>query len=181
MYTTKLGRFAEPESVVSHFHLREGDIVADFGAGTGHYMQPLSDAVGQSGIVYLCEIQKNLVEALGNTARDRHLTNIRPLWCDVERLGGIKIQDGTLDVAILSNVLFQFQDKESALREVWRVMRKGGKLFVIDWTDSFNGLGPRSIDVVTEKSALDMLARAGFTFERLFPAGDHHYGIASRK
>ncbi len=181
MYQDVKGSFADPTAIVSHFHLREGDTVADFGAGAGHYMMPLSHVVGKSGVVYLCEIQKNLVEALGNQARDQHITNVRPLWCDLERLGGIKMQDGLLDAGVLSNVLFQLHDKESALREIWRVLRKGGKLFVIDWTDSFNGLGPRSQDVVTEKQAEALLIRAGFSVERTFPSGDHHYGIACRK
>lgn len=181
MYPATFGKFVDPKIASSHFHLQEGDVVADFGAGSGHYMKPLSTAVGLSGKVYLCEIQKELVDALGIKSKEQRLLNVFPLWCDIEALGGIKLSDGVLNAGLLSNVLFQFINKESALREIARVMKKGGKLIVIDWTDSFGGLGPQSGAVVTEPEARKLLERAGFSYERTFPAGDHHYGLVYRK
>lgn len=181
MYPTTLGKFGEPRTIVSHFHLREGDTVADFGAGSGHYMKPLSDAVGRSGVVYLCEIQKNLVESLGDKKRDAHISNVYPLWCDIEKQNGIKIKDGVLNAGLLSNVLFQFIDKERALEEIGRTICKGGKLFVIDWLESFGNMGPRVEDIVSESEAKSLLKNAGFSFEHSFPVGDHHYGLMFRK
>ncbi len=181
MYPTTFGKFMDPRVTCSHFHLRDGDVVADFGAGTGHFMQPLSELVGRSGKVYLFEIQKNLVEAMGNRAREQRLTNAHPVWADFEAPNGTKLTDGVLDAGLLSNTFFQTSDKDSALREVARVLRKGAKLFIIDWTDSFGGLGPQPDHVVTEESARRFLQHAGFVVEHTFPAGDHHYGLSCRK
>lgn len=181
MYPTMSGRFVEPGAVVTHFHLREGDKVADFGAGSGHYMKPLAEAVGQSGAVYLCEIQKNLVDALGIRAGEEHLQNVHPIWCDFEASGGVKLADGTLDAGLLSNTLFQLTNRDASLQEVARTIRKGGKLFIIDWTDSFGGMGPDSEHVVSEEQARALAERAGFAFEQSFPTGEHHYGLAFRK
>ena len=177
MIQSSIGRFIDPSIIASHFHLREGDVVADFGSGSGHYLRPLSQAVGPSGRVYACEIQKNLVERLGVVIHDQRLGNVSPVWCDIEAHHGTKFADGILDAALLSNVMFQFEDKESALREVARSMHKGSRLFVIDWTDSFGGLGPRPEEVVSEVSARALLQKTGFVCDHTFPAGDHHYGI----
>jgi len=166
---------------VSHFHLREGDVVADFGAGSGYYMKPLAHAIGRSGTLYLCDIQKNLVDALGIKAREERLGNVRPVWCDLEKQRGTKLADGILDAGLISNTLFQVQDKPAALLEILRVLRKGGKLFLIDWTDSFGGLGPLPKDVLIESQARTLLEHAGFSVEGTFPAGDHHYGLMCRK
>jgi ubiquinone/menaquinone biosynthesis C-methylase UbiE len=181
MYPTQFGKFVDPGITTTHFHLREGDVVADFGAGSGHYLKPLSEAVGKSGLVYACEIQKNLVDALGVKANEQRLTNVRPVWCDIETVQGTKFKDASLDAALLSNVLFQFENKDAALTEVARALRPGGKLFLIDWTDSFGNLGPRPEDVVREFDARPMLERAGFICEHTFPAGDHHYGLLCHK
>ena len=181
MYSRVLGKFVEPQVVVSHFHLREGDVVADFGAGSGYYMKPLAQAIGRSGTLYLCDIQKNLVDALGNKAREERLGNVRPVWCDLEKQRGTKLADGILDAGLISNTLFQVQDKQAALLEILRVLRKGGKLFLIDWTDSFGGLGPLPKDVLIESQARTLLEHAGFSVEGTFPAGDHHYGLMCRK
>jgi ubiquinone/menaquinone biosynthesis C-methylase UbiE len=181
MNTPVGGRFVVPDVVVSQFHLREGDKVADFGAGSGFFLGPLSKGVTGAGLVYACEIQKALVDKLGDNARLQGLPNIHPLWCDLEEANGIKIADGELDVAILVNTLFMIEDKETAVKEMGRTVRSGGKFFVIDWTESFAGLGPTPDHVITAPDATALFEANGFVLEREFPTGEHHYGLAFRK
>lgn len=175
-----LQRFVVPEVVATHFHLRPGDKVADFGAGRGFFTKTLSQMVGQEGTVYACEIQKQLVEAIGELARTEHLGNVSPVWCDIEELNGSKIPTDVLDAAIVVNSMFQFEDKGTALEEIKRTLRSGGKLFIIDWTESFGGLGPHPDQVLSESDARALAEQHGFVFERSFDAGDHHYGLALR-
>ena len=175
------GRFVMPDIVSTHFLLKEGDFVADFGAGSGFFLKPLSTAVGPTGRVYVCEIQKALVEKLGELIRGQGLSNVYTLWCDLEEVNGIKIGDKELDVAILVNTLFLIDQKDLAIREMARTPRSGGKFFVIDWTESFGGMGPQSQHVVTAATTTALFESNGFIFEREYPAGDHHYGLAFRK
>lgn len=176
-----LQRFVDPNTVSTHFHIREADAVADFGAGSGFFVEVLARLVGGSGRVYACEIQKELVEKIGVLARTKGLSMVDPLWCDIEAKGGVKIPDNTLDVAIMVNTLFQFEDKQAALGEVFRTLRAGGKFFLVDWTESFGGLGPQAGDVVSEGQAKALCESLGFIYERSYDAGDHHYGLAFRK
>lgn len=176
-----LGRFVEPSVVTTHFHLRDGDQVADFGAGAGYFLEALSQAVGVSGRVFACEIQKELVEKLGNTAQAQGLSNVAPLWCDLEEPNGVKIADGTLDAVILINTLFQIEDKAATLMEAYRTLRSGGKLFVVDWSESFGGLGPQPFQVLNELEAQALVETQNFVLERKFDSGDHHYGLAFKK
>jgi ubiquinone/menaquinone biosynthesis C-methylase UbiE len=175
------GRFVVPSVVSSHFHLRPGDVVADFGAGSGYFTETLAALVGPEGRVYACEIQKQLIEKIGDVARRKGLAQVQPLWSDLEVPGGSKIPDRALDAAIMVNTFFQFEDKAGALAEVLRTLRSGGKFFLIDWSESFGGLGPKSSDVVDAREAEALCETAGFVFERSFDAGDHHYGLAFRK
>lgn len=175
-----LKRFVVPETVATHFHLHEGDTVADFGAGSGFFLPSLVSLVAEEGRVYACEIQRTLVEKMGAFVRQKGWHNIDVLWCDVEAAGGVKIADSTLDAGILVNTLFQIEDKATCLTEIHRTLRPGGKLLVIDWTESFAGLGPAPDAVVTAAEVIDMCESHGFVYEREFPAGEHHYGLAFR-
>jgi len=175
------GRFVEPGVVSTHFHLNAGDTVADFGAGSGYFMEVLAVLVGKEGVVYACEIQKELSIKLGETARSKGLSQVRPMWGDVEDVGGSKIPDGELDAAIVVNTFFQFEDKATALKEILRTLRNGGKLFIVDWSESFGGLGPQPGHVVSEADAKALAEQEGFVFDTSFDAGDHHYGLALRK
>jgi ubiquinone/menaquinone biosynthesis C-methylase UbiE len=180
MNTETESSFVSPEVVISHFHIKEGDVVADFGAGSGHFLTELSRRVG-NGRVYACEIQKALVEKVSEQAHRLGLRNIHPLWCDLEEPNGIKIQDGAVDVGLLANTLFQIEDKDTAVIEIGRTIHVGGRLVVIDWTDSFNGMGPAPYHVMTDKDTTDLLEGNGFVLEQTFPAGSHHYGLVFRK
>ena len=175
------GRFVIPEIVTSHFLLNQGDTVADFGAGNGFFLKPLSAAVGPEGRVFACEIQKQLVEKIGEFARLNGLGNVHPLWCDLEEEGGVKLLDNTLDAGILVNTLFQFEKKDLALKEIRRVLKRGGLLHIIDWSESFGGLGPQPKDVITKEQAVSLCEAEQFILEREYPSGEHHYGFTVRK
>lgn len=174
-------RFLVPEQVVTHLHLKPGDSVGDLGSGSGFFVSALSKAVGEGGRVYAFEIQKQLVEKIAEMSRTEHLQNVEVIWCDVEAERGCKLQDGALDAALLANTLFQFTDKATALTEVGRLLRKGGNLFVADWSESFSGMGPSEGDVITESAAKELCTQHGFAFERTFEVGAHHYGLAFKK
>ena len=174
-------RFVQPNIVATHFHLQPGEKVADFGAGSGYFLQALSVAVGSNGRVYACEIQKELVVKLGLVATEKHLSNIEPVWCDLETPGGTKLADGALDAGILVNTLYQIEDKKNTLIECARTIKPGGRFFLIDWTDSFAGLGPQALDIVDAQQAQTLTEAVGFQFERSFDAGEHHYGLAFKK
>lgn len=176
-----LGRFVIPEAVATHFHIRSGDTVADFGAGSGYFVSVLSKAVGADGHVYACEIQKNLVETIGNLVRQQNLSNVETLWCDIEEPGGVKIENNMIDIVLVCNTLFQAEAKDVVMNEAARVLRSGGKLFVIDWSESFQGMGPRADQIITIDDAKALGETAGFIYERSYDAGDHHYGLAFRK
>jgi hypothetical protein len=62
-----------------------------------------------------------------------------------------------------------------------RTIRSGGKFFVIDWTESFAGMGPQPSHVVTPDATTALFESNGFVLEREYPTGDHHYGLAFRK
>lgn len=174
------GRFVDPLNIISQCHVKPGDTVADIGAGTGFFMKALVQAVGPEGVVYASEIQRPLLETLGDTARRQGYSSVQAVWGDVETVGGTKIPTDSCDVALLFNTLFQLEDVPTALAEIQRILRGGGKFIVVDWSESFAGLGPQPEQVVTAQNAINMLETAGFVFEHEFAAGDHHYGLAAR-
>jgi len=173
--------FADPEKNVRQFYLKEGWRVADFGAGSGAYAVAAAKRVGETGSVLAVEVQKELVAKVQKYAQEEGVDNVEVLWGDIEELGGSKIADKSVDAVILANVLFQVEDKRGLLSEVKRVLVPGGKVFVIDWTESFGGVGPQPDMVISLQEAKRMLGEAGFASDREFDAGERHYGFAFTK
>lgn len=173
--------FMDPRETLAQLSLRDGMKVGDFGAGIGHYAIPAAIAVGETGKVYAFDIQKDVVARLVSDATSRGFTQLTAGCCDFEKLEATKLKDGTLDAAVLSNALFQLEDKEGALKEIFRVLKPSGKLLVVDWSGPHGGMGPIDSHVVTESEATRLLEGVGFTKLKSFDPGDHHYAIIVTK
>lgn len=173
--------FADPEQNVKQFNLTEGMHVADLGAGTGFYSIAAARAVQPSGKVYAVEVQKEMLAHIQNEAAKAHVSNIEILWGNIERVGGTKLADASMDAVIVSNVLFQVEDRKNFVQEVSRILKPGGRVLLIDWSDSFGGMGPAPARLVAKAAAETIFAEAGFSTEREIASGAHHYGIILKK
>lgn len=173
--------FVDPKQIIRQFAVGEGWHVADFGTGSGAYVFALAANVGGEGRVYAVDIQKDLLLKVKNEARARGLLNVEILWGDVEKAGGSKLRDNSMDAVVASNILFQVEDKRGCVREISRVTKPGGRVLIVDWTDSFGGLGPQQEAVLTKDAATELFQKERFIYEQSIPAGDHHYGIIFKK
>lgn len=176
-----MNSFSDPEHNISEMNLQSGMKVADFGAGIGFYSLPLARVVGESGRVYAIEIQRDLIERLKKDAHKMNIHNIDVMWGDLENEGGLHLKDSLLDAGVMANVLFQLGHKEKAVLEIKRVLKTGAKLLLIDWMESFGGMGPEQKSVITKRRALEIFELNGFKVEKDIRAGAHHWGVILRK
>lgn len=184
--------FADPHHLIEQFDLQSGSRVADFGAGGGTVALSAARAVGDGGRVYAIDVQRELLERLKNEARAARLHNLEVLWGDVEKPGGTHLKDEAVDAVIISNILFQLEDKPGAVKEAKRILKPGGRVLVVDWSGSFGrpplpmasarrGMGPDPAHVVTEQAARAIFEQNGFQLVKSINAGQHHYGMIFRK
>ena len=169
--------FANPQHNIEQLELNHGMKVADVGTGSGTYVLMAAKIVGDNGKVYAVDIQHELLSKLRTESKHQNIHNIEFVWGDAEKKGGTKIKDAVADAVIISNVLFQVENKRGMIFEVARLLKPGGKMMVIDWTDSFGGLGPRPKDVFAKVEAKSLLMEAGMSLLKEFDAGAHHYGF----
>lgn len=169
--------FSNPEQNVAQLGLKEGMRVADFGAGSGAYSKVAGTRVGHTGRVYAIEVQKDLVKRLESEIKQWGISNIECIWGDIEKLNGTKIADHSMDAIIISNVLFQAEDKIGLIDEARRLLKKDGKVLFIDWLSSFSGMGPSDEHIVSPQMAEDLFLKRGFEFVEKITTNPHHYGI----
>jgi ubiquinone/menaquinone biosynthesis C-methylase UbiE len=162
--------FSDPLKNTFEFGFIPGETVVDFGSGAGHYSYALSNTVGPSGKVIAVDIQKEMLVRLKNEAEKDGRTNIETVWGDVEKQNGTHLRDGVAAGAVLSNILSMVEDREGTIREAKRVVRPGGKVCVVEW-----------IDKISKDKMKELFDTAGLSFERVFEAGSHHYGMIFKK
>lgn len=164
------------EQSVAQLELKEGMKVAEFGAGMGFYTRVLSQKVGMTGKVYAIEIQKELLNKLETELNHLNISNVEFLWADAEVKGGSMIADGSMDAVVIANVLFQAEDKVGMIDEAKRILKRTGRVLLVDHANNFNGMGSSSDLILTEESARELFEKRGFKFEKKTPADIFLFG-----
>ncbi len=167
--------FLTPEHLVRELYLKKGDKVADIGCGSGAYTIALSREVGDIGQVYAVDVHREMLRSLTLTFEKNNILNIDTIWADVEN--EINIESYSLDAVVLSNVLFQLENKGAALNNVCKILKPGGQLLVVDWSDSHSGIGPHKDHVLDEQAAETLISKHGFRIIKRLPAGKYHYAF----
>lgn len=162
--------FSNPEKNVNQFGIGEGMKVADFGSGAGFYTKILSERVGNSGKVYSVEVQKDLVKRLESELKESGISNVSVIWGDIEVLNGTKIADNSLDAVLISNVLFQVEDKLGLVDETKRVLKNEGKVLVID-------LDKEADYSISKEDVINIFSKRGFSYVKDIDVSSSNYGI----
>lgn len=124
--------------MVSQAALRPGMRCLDIAGGTGDIARLLIDGVGDTGEVWLTDINASML-TLG---RDRLLNEGRLLpcvQCDAERL---PFPSNAFDRVTVAFGLRNMTHKDVALREMLRVLKPGGKLLVLEFSRVAKPLAP---------------------------------------
>ena len=173
-------RFADPRHIIAQCGLRPGMRVADFGAGAGYFAVEVAEVVGNEGVVYVIDIQQDLLTKATHLVRNEREVRFVFIHGDLEQPCGSTLPDTSVDMVIVTNLLFQVEDKMAVLSEAHRILTHDGHLLLIDWSDSYGGMGPHEEHVVPESEACTLLAKARFEPERTIDAGAYHYGLLCR-
>jgi ubiquinone/menaquinone biosynthesis C-methylase UbiE len=108
--------------------VKSGDRILDVAAGAGEQSITAAKKAGPSGYVLATDISPNILEFAQKMANEAGLTNIGTEVMDGENL---TVEDGSFDVVISRVGLIYFPDQQKALRDMWRVLKPGGKVAAI--------------------------------------------------
>ena len=140
--------------------LDAGAVVADVGAGRGQLTRALAGLVGPGGHVFATEIDPDRVNALRAMLDDVTVGNVTVVQA---QSGDSGLPEGCCDAIVLRRVYHHLSDPAAAIASLFRALRPGGRLAVIDFPPpSF--IGRRGFGVPAQ-SVIDEVTASGF--ERL--------------
>src|SRR5262249_13431181 len=123
-------------ATIERLALSPGSKVLDVGCGSGASAIPAAQRGGPDGHVIGVDLaQRQLAMALAKAAT-HNLRNIEFREGDMEMLG---FPDGAFDAVVCVFAIFFVPDMVKQVRELWRMVRPGGKLAITTW-------GPRMFE-----------------------------------
>jgi SAM-dependent methyltransferase len=109
--------------------INEGDTVVDLGSGAGIDVFLASKKVGTTGKVIGIDMTEEMVNKARNNAEKNGYTNVEFIQSELESM---PLEDKSVDVIISNCVINLCPDKEKAFKEGYRILKKGGKMFISD-------------------------------------------------
>ncbi len=168
--------------ILSKAGVQAGMKVADLGCGNlGYFAIPAAKMVGKDGISYAVDILKSVLEAVEGRAKMQGLSNLKTVWSNLEMLGATAIEEASLDIAFLINMIFQSDKDDIVVKEACRLVKSGGKVAVVDWLKIATPFGPPALDRSNPEDIKRFAAAAGLKLEEEFSAGPYHYGLLFSK
>ncbi|HDX1192812.1 TPA: bifunctional demethylmenaquinone methyltransferase/2-methoxy-6-polyprenyl-1,4-benzoquinol methylase UbiE [Pasteurella multocida] len=112
--------------------VRKGHKVLDLAGGTGDFTAKFSRLVGPSGEVILADINDSMLRVGREKLRNLGVVgNVNYVQANAEAL---PFPDNTFDCVIISFGLRNVTDKDKALRSMFRVLKPGGRLLVLEFS-----------------------------------------------
>ena len=128
--------------------LGAGMTVLDLGCGSGVDAMIAAQLVGSSGRVIGLDMTREMVSKARRACVERRLTNVEVREGMSDQLD---LPDDSVDVVISNGVINLCLDKERVLREVYRVLRPGGRFQVADMS-LVDGVNPELLERVGQWS-----------------------------
>ena len=126
--------------MLSQTGLKMGMKALDVAGGTGDIAALLREQVGESGLVVMTDINPSMLKEGRSRLLDKgKLKNIQVIQCDAEQL---PFDDDHFDCVTIAFGLRNVTVKENALKSMFRVLKPGGKLLILEFSKPNEMLSP---------------------------------------
>jgi len=169
----------QPSEILNQLDLRDNLIVADFGCGNGHFSIPLAKLIPQ-GKIYALDVIKETLEAVKSQANLEGIENIETVHCNLEVLGSSKLEDDSIDLVLMRNILFQSQKKEKIIKEAKRVLKSEGQLILLEWISGAS-MAPTEGFLITKEEAQELVKTEEMSLVKELTTDNQHYGLVFKK
>lgn len=125
--------------------VRPGQKVLDLAGGTGDLSGKFAELVGPTGQVILADINDSMLRVGQEKLRNKGIVgNINYVQANAEAL---PFADNTFDIITIAFGLRNVTDKDKALRSMYRVLKPGGRLLVLEFSKPEHEILSKAYDV----------------------------------
>ena len=165
-----------PHPLITRSRLKEalgpkpGDRILEIGPGTGYYSLDTASWVSSEGVLEIFDIQQEMLDHTLDRASENGVGKIRGTQGDASRL---PYADDFFDSAYMVITLGEIPDQNSAISELARVLKPGGRLVVGELIGDPHWVSPKAIESLGETN--------GFSYERRIGSIFGSFSVLSRR
>jgi arsenite methyltransferase len=159
--------------------LQEGETVVDLGSGAGIDVFLSARKVTQEGRVIGIDMTDEMLERARKNANEGGYTNVDFRKGDVEET--IPLDENSADVVISNCVINLTTDKVKAFKEIYRILKNGGRMVISDLVSNRKTLPKESIDLDRWSSCIDGALTKNDYIESIREAGFRNVSVLEER
>lgn len=134
----KRDAYQKPKEVMDALAMREGEVIADIGSGSGYFALRLAHHVGANGRVYAVDVNPDMMRHLTRRIRDLRLLNVVPVFAPPDD----PMLPQPVDRFLIVNVWHHIEDQAGYLDKMKKGLKPGGQVIMIDFHKRDLPVGP---------------------------------------
>jgi len=154
----KRDAYQKPHEVMEALAVKEGEVVADIGAGSGYFALRLAKHVGASGHVYAVDVSPDMIRHLNTRIRDAGVTNISTVLAPPDD----PLLPQPVDRFLIVDVWHHIDDRPGYLAKMKKLLKPGGRVVMIDFHKRELPVGPSVGMKIAREDLLKQMAANGF-------------------
>lgn len=156
----------KPDHIIKTISLKQGQSIADIGAGGGYFSLRFAEIVGKNGRVYAVDTNQKFIEFIRKTAREKRLTNIYPLLVTEDKSD---LAEKSLDAIFMRNVTHHLSNRTQYFIKLKRSLKPDGRIIIIDYKPSKSFSFPGILGHhVAKDTIMQEMKDAGYVLEHDF-------------
>lgn len=135
----KRDAYQKPHEVITALKLKEGQVIADIGAGSGYFSFRLAHHVGDCGRVYAVDVGADMIVHLNRRIRDLKLKNVVTILAAPD---DPLLADASVDRFFVCDTWHHIDDHDRYLALLKKMLKPGGQVVMIDFRKEQTPMGP---------------------------------------
>lgn len=160
----------KPDEVLAALQIREGEVIADIGAGTGYFTRRFA---ARGAKVYAVDVSAALLERVAALK----LPSVETILAAPD---DPRLPAAAIDTIFFCNVLHHIDGRPAYLARLRAALRPGGRIVVIDFHKRPLPVGPPPSEKISEEEVAQEFEKAGFRAARRHDFLEHQYFLEFR-
>ncbi len=169
--------YLKPDLIWEKAGLPNASVLVDIGAGTGFFALLFSRKM-KKGKVYACDISDKMISWMNGNLPAESKGIVIPTKMEET---SVPLSGGIADLVYMINLHHELEDPLLILKESFRLLKKGGKVIVIDWKKEDTPEGPPIGHRVEEETIENHMHGAGVCEIIKYRDLPYHYFLIGRK
>ncbi len=151
--------YQKPHEVITALALRDGERIADLGAGSGYFTLRFAQHVGARGQVLAVDISPDMIVHLNQRVRDARLDNVRTILALPD---DPLLAPASVDRVFICDTWHHIGNHPQYLAGLKKDLRPGGQVIIIDFQKAEMPVGPPPEMRVSRADVVAEFERNGF-------------------